>query len=617
MPSDYRKGPNAVHPETPSAVGSRNSMNRDGRDEYVEARLIIDEEVDKILNHIQSKLPPEVLEDLTVQGNIKSYLHSYYNQSFQNMLSRYLTTAEDEMSKKVRDVIDKDEHANLNRYTPREIAMLLNSIGGPELFNTEEVEKSIVNIMGHLQGHAQRGVYEFEAATNAILMQQTDVGGFISGENTYAVVKASFRDNYFKPEEVVDVKLAINVLDSELISPIMMHQTLTEHLIKDVISGHIHHLVEREINEINQQLKLEGRAELSGEEAIFEKFKAVENYTDDDENESSKRYRLLPKHFLDRIRNMGAETNKNDPDYDPLSVKDGITHLLEANHIRTRGWYTAINSLTAILDTSRMGYQHVENYKHARRLVIREYEETDQNRLPDERYEIHMRYYDARQIREDKAAYSAQLVEFQREIMRLWNVVEEVYKEEKSRLGRRDWNDVVSSTLERNKPGRRTSWFQSSAEPEGEEVNERQWNEITFIHRKVGTLEEMNQTYEALIQEFQGRFRVLRRRLAEIFELRFPNHRLIIEQRLNFLESEFLRFMSIINPYHLQPGLLLELTLTSIKRKKITIHGMSNVLNEFLSGISRGFSDRAAAQHERRRSNVTEGLGSFAQPSAE
>ena len=617
MASDYRKGPPAVHPETPSAVGSRNSLNRDGRDEYVESRLVIDEEVDKILNHIQSKLPPEVLEDITVQGNIKGYLHTYFNQSLQNMLNRYLTTAEDEMAKKVRDTIDKDEHANLNRYTPREIAMLLNSIGGPELFNTEEVEKSIVNIMGHLQGHTQRGVYEFEATANAILMQRTDVGGFISGENTYTVIKASFRDNYDKPEEVVDVKLAINVLDSELISRIVMHQTLTEHLIKDVIASHIYSLVDREIDEINQQLQLEGRAALSNEEAIFEKFKAVENYTDDDEGETSKRYRLLPKHFLDRMKDLGSELNTLDPDYDPLSVKDGIAKLLEENNIRTRGWHTAINSITAILDTSRMGYQHIENYKHARRLVIREYEETDLERLPDERYEIQLRYYEARQIREDQAAYSAQLNEFQREILRLWDVVEEVYKEEKARSGWRDWDDMVVSTLERGRPGRRTSWFQTPAEEEGEEKAERVWNEITFVQRKLTSLEEMNQTYEQLIQEFEERFRLLRKRLHEIFEMRFPNHRVLIDQRLNFLESEFLRFMSNINPYHVQPGLLLEVAITSIKRKKITIQGMTNVLNEFLSGISKGFSDRTVMQHERRRSTVAEGIGSFAQPVAE
>ena len=619
MASDYRKGPNAVHPETPSAVGSRNSLNRDDRDEYVESRLVVDEEVDKILNHIQSKLPPEVLEDISVQGNVKSYLHSYFNQSMQNMLNRYLTTAEDEMGKKVRDLIDKDEHANLNRYTPREIAMLLNNVGGPELFNTEEVEKSMVNIMGHLQGHTQRGVYEFEAVSNALLMQRSDVGGFISGENSYAVIKASFRDHFDKPEEVVDVKLAINVLDSELISPVVMHQTVTEHLIKDVIASHITALIDREISEINQQLKLEGRSELSGGEAIFEKIKAVENYTDDDDaGENSRRYRLLPKHFLDRMANLSAEIDTMDSEYDPLSVRHGILKLLDDNHIRTRGWYTAINSITAILDTSRMGYQHIENYKHARRMVIREYEETDVARLPDERYEIGLRYYDARQIREDKAAYTAQLSEFQREIMRLWDIVDEMYKEEKARHGRRDWDDVVSATIDRSAPGKRSSWFSTVAEEgEGEEKEERVWNEITLVQRKLTTLEEMNQTYEFMVHEFNERFRILHTRLEEIFEMRFPTHRLIIEQRLRFLESEFIRFSSQINPYHVQPGLLMELTLTSIKRKKITIQGMTNVLNEFLGGISKGFADRAMGQQEQRRSNVTEGLGSFAEPIGE
>jgi len=616
MASDFRKGPNAVHPETPSSVGSRNSLNRDGRDEYVESRLVIDEEVDKILNHIHSKLPPEVLEEISVQGNIKSYLHTYFNQSLQNMLNRYLTTAEDEMGKKIRDLIDKDEHANLNRYTPREIAMLLNNIGGPELFNTEEVEKSIVNIMGHLQGHTQRGVFEFEATSNSLLLQKTDVGGFINGDNMYSVIKASFRDNYEKPEEVVDIKLAINILDSELISPIVMHQTVTDHLIKDVIATHIHSLIDKEIEEINNQLKLEGRTELSNEEGIFEKFKAVENYTDDDEAENSKRYRLLPKNFLDALENLSSEVNTLADDYDPITVKQGILRMLDENHIRTRGWFTAINAITAILDTSKMGYQHVENFKSARRLIIREYEETDPALLPDERYEITMRYYDPRQIREDKVAYHKQLLEFQREVMRLWDLVEEVYKEEKASHGRRDWKDVVNATIDRDKVSRGSSWFQGSTQGDGE-TEAPVWNEVTFVQRELHSLEEKNRTYEEMEQDFNERFRILRRRLSEIFEMRFPAHRMLIEQRLRFLESEFLRFSSQINPYHVQPGLLLELTLSSIKRKKITIQGMTNVLTEFLSGISKGFSDRAMSQHDRYRSTVTEGLGSFSQPMSE
>ena len=38
-----------------------------------------------------------------------------------------------------------------------------------EKFNTGEIEKSVVNMYGHLQGHIQRGMNEIETATNALL----------------------------------------------------------------------------------------------------------------------------------------------------------------------------------------------------------------------------------------------------------------------------------------------------------------------------------------------------------------------------------------------------------------------------------------------------------------
>jgi hypothetical protein len=388
-------------------------------------------------------------------------------------------------------------------------------------------------------------------------------------------------------------------------------------LIKEVTSAHITHLVDKEIAEINQQLQLEGKPELSGNEVVFEKVKAIENYTEDDEGENSKRYQLLPKFFLDRMQGLAGEVDKSG-DYDPLRVKESITKLLDDNHIRTRGWNTAVNSITAILDTSRMGYQYIHNFKHARHLILREYEETDLALLPDERYEIGLKYYDAKQIREEKAAYSAQLNEFQREVMRLWNVVEQVYLEEKAKMGKRDWNDVMASTLERDKGGRKQGgWFQTA--PEGgsaAQAPKRPWNEVAFIPRSMTKLEEMNQTYEHTVGEFKQRFLIVRQRLDEIFELRFPDHRLIVEQRLNFLESQFLEFMSQVNPYHIQPGLMLELSITSIKRLRATVKGMSNVLNEFLSGISKGFVDRALAHRGRRRSNVSDGIGSFEQAEA-
>jgi hypothetical protein len=41
------------------------------------------------------------------------------------------------------------------------------------------------------------------------------------------------------------------------------------------------------------------------------------------------------------------------------------------------GFNTAVNSLTSILDTSKMGYQYVENLKNARELIVREYEDAE------------------------------------------------------------------------------------------------------------------------------------------------------------------------------------------------------------------------------------------------
>ena len=86
-------GPEVFHPEIESAVGSRNSLARKGRLEYKESSVLIDEEVDKILNHISSKLPPEVLSKVDVMNGVKEKLHNYYNMSYQNMFNRYLTTA--------------------------------------------------------------------------------------------------------------------------------------------------------------------------------------------------------------------------------------------------------------------------------------------------------------------------------------------------------------------------------------------------------------------------------------------------------------------------------------------------------------------------------------------
>ena len=73
---DLPKSPNVFHPEKPSAVGSRNSLAQEFRDQQAEVDLLMSEEVDKVMNHIASKLPKDVLEKVDVMGGIKEKLYN-------------------------------------------------------------------------------------------------------------------------------------------------------------------------------------------------------------------------------------------------------------------------------------------------------------------------------------------------------------------------------------------------------------------------------------------------------------------------------------------------------------------------------------------------------------
>ncbi|MFP4374425.1 MAG: cytoplasmic filament protein CfpA, partial [Spirochaetaceae bacterium] len=327
------KSPNVFHPTKPSAVGSRNSLAQEGRSQKDEYKQLIEEETENVLNDISVKLPNEVLEQLDVMGGIKEKLYNYFNQNYQNMFNRYITTTEDEMVKKVRNYVDREENKVLARYTPKEITDILDEIGGADKFNTGEIEKSIVNMYGHLQGHLQRGLNDLENDTNSLLRQKTDVGAFIRGENAYSIVKCAFKDNISKPKTVTDVKLSVNILDSELISPIFQYQATVEYLIKDQISRTITNLIDREIERFQDELVDEGKEELSDSEIIFEKIKRVPNYTDDDtEDEQSNRYRFMAKNLIEKIEGLRAEIDPKE--FDPLNIRENIKKIIDMENIR-------------------------------------------------------------------------------------------------------------------------------------------------------------------------------------------------------------------------------------------------------------------------------------------
>ncbi|MEE8441577.1 MAG: cytoplasmic filament protein CfpA [Spirochaetia bacterium] len=595
--SDLPRSPNVFHPRKPSAVGSRNSLAQEGRSQKDEYKQLVAEEVENILKDIQVKLPDEVLEQLDIMGGLKEKLYNYYNQNYQNMFNRYIVTAEDEMVKKVRNFIDKEESKALARYNPKEMAELLDQVGGADKFNTGEIEKSMVNMYGHLQGHIQRGMNDLENETNSLLRQKTDVGAFIRGENAYSIVKCAFKDNLFKPRVVSDVKLSVNILDSELISPIFQYQVTVEFLIKDQISKTIMNLIEGEVERYQDELVDEGKDELSDSEIIFEKIKRVPNYTDDDaEDEGSKRYIFMAKELVEKIEGLRAEIDAKE--FDPLNIRENIKKIVDMENIRNRGFNTAINSLTSILDTSKMGYQYIENLKNARELVVREYEDSNVNDLPDERYQMRMKYYDQEQLFKEREAYDKQMEAFKNEITHLWDVTLALYESTKSGMRVSDFDDVAKKVR-----GRVRKAKQESGEPLYEEI-EKTWNEILRIKAEDTDVERLNQTYLHEKEMLKQMLHRAQERIAVTYGHLNPKERVEVDRRIDFLRREFEGFDYLINPYHIQPGLVLDVDITSIKRKKFTLNGMANVLNEFLHGVSKGFQDAAFATFKRRRSTV-------------
>ena len=101
-------------------------------------------------------------------------------------------------------------------------------------------------------------------------------------------------------------------------------------------------------------------------------------------------------------------------DFDPLNLRENLKSIIDMENIRNRGFNTAINSITSILDTSKMGYQYIENLKNAREVVLREYEDTDPVQLPDERYQITLKYYDHAQLMMEREAYDKQMEAYEK-----------------------------------------------------------------------------------------------------------------------------------------------------------------------------------------------------------
>jgi hypothetical protein len=142
-----------------------------------------------------------------------------------------------------------------------------------------------------------------------------------------------------------------------------------------------------------------------------------------------------------------------------------------------------------------------------------------------------------------------------------------------------------------------------NGDPVYEDIN-KVWDEVSFVKPVETEVERSNRTNVYEKDKIRKKIMRMREILKGKYNYQYPVERRVIEDRLNFLEKEYFRFDYMINPYHVQPGLVLDVDITSIKRKKSTLDGMANVLNEFLQDVSKGFQDAAFASFSRQRATI-------------
>jgi hypothetical protein len=244
--------------------------------------------------------------------------------------------------------------------------------------------------------------------------------------------------------------------------------------------------------------------------------------------------------------------------------------------IRACGFEKAVAALGAILGTLNMGYQFFENSGNGRELVIREYDDADTVSLPDERYGIRLWYGNREQLASACAAYDARKQTFENRVQHLWNQIEVIYQDSKSVFKINDFEDLAKKNKSR--------------------IRElvKQQNDGNVDKNLGKALDKIAGEIVPETGNIRAQFARMYERIHNMYDFLYPVERRVMEDRLEQLEKEWRRFDGEVNPHHLRAGMLIEIDVTSIKRKKTTLDSIAAALTTFLPAVYAAFYDAAA-----------------------
>jgi len=483
------------------------------------ATVLLAQETDRLMEHLDARLPKEVMAD--GRDSLREKLHNCLDEIFQKVFFRYLETSD---GKSLLDNIERDRVNIFSLHSPKEVAGLLCSGDGSQRFNSGEIEKSLLS-----QASA---ISDLEALAESILRQRTDADVFLGEDNVCTVVACAFRDNALKPKTVTDLKLCISVADSDLIDPFFRYHAVVRYLIRDLACLHLIAAIDKEIEAIGEPEDIE-----------------------------------IPV-FADRIVERGSKTDT--AAFEIINIRHSVRKNAEIESVCTQGFGKAVSFLAAILNVLNLKYQFMEYEQNGHKATIREYEDSDDPSLPDERYQITLRFLDESQLAEECKSYDLQFRDIEKKVQHLWDLIEVIYQDSKHVFKVNDFEDLAK----KNKSRIQHLIKDRAGDPQYESID-RDWDDISIVrHGK---------------EAIRARLTRMRERITNMYEFLYPVERRVMEERLSRLEKEYACFEHMVNPYLLQAGLVMDVDITSIKQKKTTLNSIAVVLEDFLCNVSRGF----------------------------
>jgi hypothetical protein len=452
----------------------------------------------KLLNRLGAKLPGASIPRLDEK------VYNFISQNYK-VISGSFPPGHDNDARYART--NTSEGIN----TAIEITTMLDKSGGANSFNTGEIEKSTV----------QWGIDDLEVHTNNMLRRKAGIGSVVDSRKANSVVACVFKDNAKKPKTVTDLRLAVNIPETELIDPESRFKARAMYLVNEIICRHLHESIDRENN-------------------------TEDNDTDD---------------LLDRLLNQRLELNSEALDKH-LQKLDSINEIEE---LRDKGFSAASNLIVSILNAVNLDCQFLKNTRGKREILIREYEDADEAVLPDEHYEIMLRYFNKERLLEEREVYERRLRDISAQTRRLWDLLEVIYQDSKSVFKVNDFEDLAKKNKSRINDLVKNGTALSDPQKPVEAPSDAALGEKENIRVLLAKMEE---------------------RIKNISDSMYPVERQLSEDRLSALKNDFSSFENSIDPYNLQPGILVDINLTSIKRKRTTLDSMAAALGRFLDNVS-------------------------------